>query len=419
MAVIRIQSLMPEWHVCARRVQMTIRGFPSMSAKRFNSLALLALVACITAPLARAGDLRITIPRHSKLTPVQRLNREGVEAVQKRHYDKAEALFYKAYLYDPSDPFTLNNLGYISELEGRLDRAQNFYKLAAEQGCGAVIAISDDKNLQGKPMMFALDTLKNEPMRINRMNVEALQLLNVDNGFEALMVLRRALKMDPQNAFTLNNLGVASEAIGDYDGALRYYDEAAALNSTEPVVVTLKKEYRGKAVSRVAEASANNLRKRMRNMDLNQARAHMLELRGVFEANENDWAAAKRDFLDAYKLDPYSAFSLNNLGYVAERDGDLETAQYFYARARSAADAHARVGLATQSIADGSRLNTVAEENNGKVGDALQSFARERRQEQGPIELTPRYGSIQPDASARPTTPPVPQQQPPQQQPPQ
>lgn len=390
-----------------------------MSAKRFNSLALLALVACITAPLARAGDLRITIPRHSKLTPVQRLNREGVEAVQKRHYDKAEALFYKAYLYDPSDPFTLNNLGYISELEGRLDRAQNFYKLAAEQGCGAVIAISDDKNLQGKPMMFALDTLKNEPMRINRMNVEALQLLNVDNGFEALMVLRRALKMDPQNAFTLNNLGVASEAIGDYDGALRYYDEAAALNSTEPVVVTLKKEYRGKAVSRVAEASANNLRKRMRNMDLNQARAHMLELRGVFEANENDWAAAKRDFLDAYKLDPYSAFSLNNLGYVAERDGDLETAQYFYARARSAADAHARVGLATQSIADGSRLNTVAEENNGKVGDALQSFARERRQEQGPIELTPRYGSIQPDASARPTTPPVPQQQPPQQQPPQ
>ena len=388
-----------------------------MSAKRFNSLALLAIVACVTAPLARAGDLRITIPRHSKLTPVQRLNREGVEAVQKRHYDKAEALFYKAYLYDPSDPFTLNNLGYISELEGRLDRAQNFYKLAAEQGCGAVIAISDDKNLQGKPMMFALDTLKNEPMRINRMNVEALQLLNADNGFEALMVLRRALKMDPQNAFTLNNLGVASEAIGDYDGALRYYDEAASLNSKEPVVVTLKKESRGKPVSRVAEASANNLRKRMRNMDLNQARAHMLELRGVFEANENDWAAAKRDFLDAYKLDPYSAFSLNNLGYVAERDGDLETAQYFYARARSAADAHARVGLATQSIADGSRLNTVAEENNGKVGDALQSFARERRQEQGPIELTPRYGSIQPDASARPTTPPIPQQQPPQQQP--
>jgi Flp pilus assembly protein TadD len=251
-------------------------------------------------------------------------------------------------------------------------------------------------------------------MRINRMNVEALQLLSVDNGFEALMVLRRALKMDPQNPFTLNNLGVASEAIGDYDGALRYYDDAAALNSSEPVVVTMKKEFRGKPVSQVAEQSANNLRKRMRNMDLSQARAKMLELRGVFEANANDWAGAKKDFLQAFKLDPYSAFTLNNLGYVSERDGDLETAQYFYARARGAADAHARVGLATHSIVDGSRLDTVAEDNTGKVDDALQVYARERRQEQGPIELTPRYGSIQPDASARPTTPPPPKPQPPQ-----
>src|SRR5487761_2369281 len=58
------------------------------------------------------GPLRITIPRHSVLTPVQRLNREGVDAVNKRQYERAAVLFYKAYLYDPVDPFTLNNLGY-------------------------------------------------------------------------------------------------------------------------------------------------------------------------------------------------------------------------------------------------------------------------------------------------------------------
>jgi len=33
--------------------------------------------------VAQAGDLKITIPKRSSLTPVQRLNREGVEAVQK------------------------------------------------------------------------------------------------------------------------------------------------------------------------------------------------------------------------------------------------------------------------------------------------------------------------------------------------
>jgi len=42
-----------------------------------------------------------------------------VDAVRKRNYEKAESLFYKAYLLVPDDPFTLNNLGYISELKGR------------------------------------------------------------------------------------------------------------------------------------------------------------------------------------------------------------------------------------------------------------------------------------------------------------
>ena len=82
---------------------------------------------------AQAGELKITIPKRSTLTPVQRLNREGVEALRKHNYAKAEQLFYKAYLFDPDDAFTLNNLGYISELQGQIDRAQNFYSLAAEQ----------------------------------------------------------------------------------------------------------------------------------------------------------------------------------------------------------------------------------------------------------------------------------------------
>src|SRR6516225_12466958 len=88
---------------------------------------------------AWASDIKITLPRHSELTPVQRLNREGVEAIRKHQYDKAEGIFYKAYLYDPADPFTLNNLGYISELQGDLERSQKFYGLAAEQASNASI----------------------------------------------------------------------------------------------------------------------------------------------------------------------------------------------------------------------------------------------------------------------------------------
>ena len=93
-----------------------------------DSSSILAAIVLITGTgfyHAWGKDIRITIPKHSELTPVQRLNREGVDAVRRHQYEKAEAIFYKAYLYDAADPFTLNNLGYISELQGKLDRAQN------------------------------------------------------------------------------------------------------------------------------------------------------------------------------------------------------------------------------------------------------------------------------------------------------
>jgi Flp pilus assembly protein TadD len=387
----------------ARRFSPIGNHLINMRLNRLQFIAALGVIVCAAAPLAQARDLRISIPARSKLTPVQRLNREGVEAVQKHQFDKAEVLFYKAYLFDPVDPFTLNNLGYVSELQGQLERAETFYKLASEQGCGAIIDRSDEKSLRGKPMMFAIDGLQNSPMRVNRMNIRALELLGQDHGFTAEAVLEQALKLDPQNVFTLNNLGVANETVGDYESALKYYDEVAASGSKDPVVITLKASTRGRPVSEVAAHSAANLRKKMRNMDQNREEATKLELRGVYEVNENNWDAAKQDFLDAYKADPNSAFTLNNLGYVSERDGDLETAQFFYDRARKASDANARVGLATQSGAQGTRLAAVAGNSTHKVDSELQVYTQERRSETGPVELTPRYGVSQPEAA--PATP--------------
>lgn len=377
-------------------------------------LLVLGVFVWLAVPSAQAaGDLRIKIPRRSELTPVQKLNRSGVNAVVSHQYEKAQALFYKAYLYDPTDPFTLNNLGYVAELQGQVERAMVFYKLAAEQGCGAIIAKSDNKALQGQPMTAAIDTRTNGPMRVNRLNLQGLELLSENQGFAAQAILQQALQADPQNAFTLNNLGVASETVGDYDAALKYYDEAAAMGSKEAAAITLRKTARGKSVSQIAAQSAENLRRRLHNADMTQARATMLEMRGVFEVNENNVAAARQDFLDAYRLDPSSAFTLNNLGYVSELDGDLETAQFFYARARKAGDADARVGLASQAFAQGQHLGMVAGDSNQKVDGQLQAYSQERRGEPGAVELTPRYGSLEPDKSAaRPKESPTTQPQP-------
>jgi Flp pilus assembly protein TadD len=383
---------------------------PSLSPRVFIVLAVLSI------PMSQAlwaRDLRVTIPGRSELTPVQRLNREGVDAIDKHQYAKAEALFYKAYLYDPADPFTLNNLGYISELQGELDRAHKFYALASEQGSQAVIDMSNSRQLEGKPMTYALTSLKDLPMRVNRMNVEAIELLSQRQNFEAYDLLRQALALEPMNAFTLNNLGVAEEATGDFENALKYYDAAAAFHSSEPIVVTLKRSSRGKPVSEVAAESARDLQKKMRHIGNDEQQSTMLSLRGVAATNRNDWQTAKQDFLKAYSLNPESAFSVNNLGYVAERDGDLETAQLYYAKARKAADADARIGLATQRSAEGQLLFAVAGDSVQHVGSQLDQYSQSRRRLSGPIELIPRNNTQEnPSAAPSPSAPAVPPQPP-------
>lgn len=381
-----------------------------MMARRVIAVIAVILVAGPCA--ARAADvLRITIPGRSELTPVQRLNREGVDAVNKQQYKKAAMLFYKAYLFDPADPFTLNNLGYISELQGELDRAHRFYALAEEQDCTANIDRSNAKQLEGKPMQFALESLQDIPMRVNRMNVDVMSLLSKGRGFEAVALLRKALSLDARNPFTLNNLGVADEKIGDYYDALRFYTSAAEMHSAERVVVTQDRAWRGKAVSAMAAASARRLEKRMKKMNSAELNSVMLTLRGVSAINQNEWLAARQDFLHAYSLNPSSAFSLNNRGYVAEMDGDLETAQVFYAKARKAGGANDRIGLATQLSAEGKRLSSVATTSNLRVDGKLEIYSQERRRQTGPIELTPRGNEPVGDSSitpARPTSSDVP-----------
>jgi Flp pilus assembly protein TadD len=369
-------------------------------------LALAVLLALGAPQHSRAKDLKITIPRHSQMTPVQRLNREGVQAVEKRQYEKAEGLFLKAYLYDPGDPFTLNNLGYISELQGDLDRALKFYKLAAQQGSTASIDRSNTKQLEGKPIEDALNGLSDGPMRVNHINVEAVALLSENRTSEADSLLQGAVAMDPRNAFTLNNLGVAKESTGDYESALKYFDQAAALHSSEPVVVTLDRAWRGKSVSEMAAESARRLEKRLKDTDNAQAQAALLMVRGVSATNRNDWQGARRDFLKAYSLDPSSAFSLNNLGYVSERDGDLETANFFYMKAQKADNADAPVGLASSSLAEGKHVDAVAADSGQKVSGELDRYRQARHAEPGNVELERRDGTPVDTTPAPSPTPP-------------
>lgn len=356
-------------------------------SKRITFFAILGIVLGSASAESWARDVRMTLPKRSHLTPVQRLNREGVEAVRKRQYEKAEAIFYKAYLYDAADPFTLNNLGYISEMEGHLNRAEKFYKLASEQDSDAIIDLSNARQLQGKPMTDALTTVKDIPMRVNRLNVQAIELLPQNRHYEADILLHQALALQPDNPFTLNNLGVAEEASGNYKEALKYYDRAAAMHSSEPIVVSLDRSWRGKPVSKMAANSARQLRKRMKKVETADAQSALLSFQGVAAMNRNDWQTARQDFLKAYSLNPNSAFTLNNLGYISEKAGDIETAQFYYLKARQAADASARIGLATQRSVEGEQLVMVASENQSKINREIDQYSQAERKQTGPVEL--------------------------------
>ena len=378
-----------------------------MFAKRLSVLAIIAVMVGSAPQIARAGDLKLTLPKRSHLTPVQRLNREGVEAIQKQNYEKAETLFYQAYLFDPADPFTLYNLGYVSELKGQLERAQKLYGLASEQATDAVIDRTSAEQLEGKPMRAAFGSLQDVPMQVNRMNVEAIRLLSQGRAPEAVVLLQKALAMDPRNTYTLNNMGVAKESRGDYDEALKYYMASADSHSSEPVIVTLNRAWRGKPVSEMAADSAKKLREHMQNTATAEAQAALLNVRGVSATNHNDWPTARQDFLKAYSLDPNSAFSLNNIGYLAERDGDLETAEFFYERARRAEDAKDKVGLATRQSAEGMRLFAVAADSGQKVDGEITHINEARRRQPGPVQLKHRDNTPVVEPAPQPAAPPT------------
>ena len=342
---------------------------------------------------AQAGDLKITIPERSTLTPVQRLNREGVEALRKHNYAKAEQLFYKAYLFDPDDAFTLNNLGYISELQGQIDRAQNFYSLAAAQSSEAVIDRASVRRVEGRPMKEAL-AMSDQPLQINHANVEAVRLLSQGRAPEADLLLEETLKIDSHNVFTLNNMGVAKEMEGEARAALEYYDEAAGVGSDASAVVTGDRTWRGKPVSEMAQRNAKALRDRLAGANDLTEQVAELNLQGVSAVNRNDLRSADRDFRKAYALNPNDAFTLNNIGYVAELDGDRETAQFFYDRARQTGGATATVGVASRRSEEGKKLFAVAGDSDSRVEARVTQDREALRRRHEAVVLRRRDNSI-------------------------
>jgi Flp pilus assembly protein TadD len=351
---------------------------------------------------AQAGDLKISLPQRSKATPVQRLNREGVDAVRQHRYERAKTFFYRAFLFDPDDPFTLNNLGYISELEGNAENAQRFYSLALQHASNAIIDKASAPQIKGKSVQDVLLSVR-DFAQINSANREAVVLLSKGRATEANLVLQQALVTNPRSAFTLNNIGVAKEMQGDLEEAVNYYNDAInAPQSAEPITITSDRTWRGRPVNEMATRNATRVQQRLEVERHEQAQAARLSFRGVAALNRNDRDGARQYFQQAYALGQNYSFSLNNIGYLAELDGDLETAQEYYKRARNADRGKMRIGLATRSSAEGMTLSEVAAGNDrqseAKITERHDLRLREKAlitlQRRNPAHAEPQHPSL-------------------------
>jgi len=354
---------------------------------------LLAIQLLAAASLAFAGDLRVPLPGRGISTPTQKLNRDGVAELKRGHQEKAKRLFYRAYLLDPEDPFTLNNLGYVAELEGDADRALRYYALAAKSHTDAVIDVSSEAALKGKPLDEAFRQVKDSDQEISRLNERAIVLLQQGQVFEARNLLRSALPRYPHDPFLLNNLGYAMEAVGDLEGALRSYSTAASMHSNQRIVVTPRLKWRGRPISAVAAENAAAVSQQIARGEGVEAASARLNLRGVAALNDNNPSVAQGFFLQAYQRDAQNAFTLNNLGYLAELAGDRESAEMYYEAARSGRDANARVSYATRRDAEGRKLDNLADGNQSDVESTLKAIQEMKRREHQPIELKRRDGT--------------------------
>ena len=94
------------------------------------------------------------------------------------------------------------------------------------------------------------------------------------------------------------------------------------------------------------------------------------------------------------------------MGYISELNGDRESADYYYAKAREANRSSARVALATRKNLQGMKLASVADENEQSVQDAQEKqLAAIRATGAPPLPLRTRDQAV----VREPATPPKPE----------
>jgi Flp pilus assembly protein TadD len=154
------------------------------------------------------------------------------------------------------------------EGQGDLESALRYYNDAAMTHSTDVIVVALDPHWRGKPISDVafqnaqsvrahLTSEQSAQDRAARLNVQGVSALNHNQSDRALTFFEQAYKLDPQNAFSLNNMGYLSEARGDQETANEFYSLAQhGEQAATPVNTASHHEMVGEAVAQVAGNNA-------------------------------------------------------------------------------------------------------------------------------------------------------------------
>jgi Tfp pilus assembly protein PilF len=105
-------------------------------------VSLVALAACCTtAPNQNAN------PNPNQ---TQRLLGQAVDSLKQGDTARYKEIVQKAYADDPNDPFVINNMGLVAEMDGNTHQAKEYYWLAWQRADSLTVLTTNDGQYQGK-----------------------------------------------------------------------------------------------------------------------------------------------------------------------------------------------------------------------------------------------------------------------------
>lgn len=187
--------------------------------------------------------------------------------LEKGRVFEAERVLRDAVQNNPKNPFLLDSLGFVMESEGDLQSALQYYTEAVNLHSDERVLLTPQKKWRGKTISEiaahnadevrqSIEKGEDTAAQVARLNMRGVAALNHNDTPDARRFFAEAYQIDPQNAFTLNNLGYIDELSGDRETAEMYYEAArVARQANERVTYATRADAEGRRVGPLAETN--------------------------------------------------------------------------------------------------------------------------------------------------------------------